>query len=220
METINERFRQVREALHKSQEAFAQEAGRTRSEVKNIEYGKTVPKEEVIKSVCKAHGIDETWLRTGTGEMLRPQRRVEEIRRNEGLTQAGFSERLNQAMKIRSLKQVDVLEAAKPYCEKYGVKLTKSDLSQYVSGKVEPKQEKLTILSLALSVSEAWLMGYDVSMERKGGTKANDDKTGSAPQIAPQEAARFFHSLLDGMPDSEIVLLYQNLRDHFLRDGK
>ena len=115
---------------------------------------------------------------------------------------------------------MDVLEAAKPYCEKYGIKLTKSDLSQYVSGKFEPRQEKLTILSLALSVSEAWLMGYDVSMERKGGTKANDDKTGSAPQIAPQEAARFFHSLLDGMPDSEIVLLYQNLRDHFLRDGK
>ena len=220
METINERFRQARVALHKFQETFAQEAGRTRSEIKNIEYGKTVPKEEVIKSVCKAHGIDETWLRTGTGEMLRPQRRVEEIRRNEGLTQAGFSERLNQAMKIRSLKQVDVLEAAKPYCDKYGIKLTKSDLSQYVSGKVEPRQEKLTILSLALSVSEAWLMGYDVGMERKGGTKANDDKTGSAPQIAPQEAARFFHSLLDGMPDSEIVLLYQNLRDHFLRDGK
>ena len=220
METINERFRQARVALHKSQETFAQEAERTRSEIKNIEYGKTVPKEEVIKSVCKAHGIDETWLRTGTGEMLRPQRRVEEIRRNEGLTQAGFCERLNQAMKIRSLKQVDVLEAAKPYCEKYGIKLTKSDLSQYVSGKVEPRQEKLTILSLALSVSEAWLMGYDVSMERKGGTKANDDKTGSAPQIAPQEAARFFHSLLDGMPDSEIVLLYQNLRDHFLHGAK
>lgn len=220
METINERFRQARVALHKSQETFAQEAGRTRSEIKNIECGKTVPKEEVIKSVCKAHGIDETWLRTGTGEMLRPQRRVEEIRRNEGLIQAGFCERLNQAMKIRSLKQVDVLKAAKPYCDKYGIKLTKSDLSQYVSGKVEPRQEKLTILSLALSVSEAWLMGYDVSMERKGGTKANDDKTGSAPQIAPQEAARFFHSLLDGMPDSEIVLLYQNLRDHFLRDGK
>lgn len=218
METINERFRQARVALHKSQETFAQEAGRTRSEVKNIEYGKTVPKEEVIKSVCKAHGIDETWLRTGTGEMLRPQRRVEEIRRNEGLPQAGFSERLNQAMKIRSLKQVDVLEAAKPYCDKYGIKLTKSDLSQYVSGKVEPRQEKLTILSLALSVSEAWLMGYDVGMEHNGGTKANSAP--AVPQIAPQEAARFFHSLLDGMPDSEIVLLYQNLRDHFLRDGK
>ncbi|MEG1497684.1 MAG: hypothetical protein RR385_09965, partial [Clostridiales bacterium] len=33
-------------------------------------------------------------------------------------------------------------------------------------GKVEPGQEKLTILGLTLGVSEVWLMGYDVSMER------------------------------------------------------
>ena len=76
------------------------------------------------------------------------------------------SERLKQIMNERSLRQVDILEAAKPYCEKYGVKLAKNDLSQYVSGKVEPRQEKLTILGLALNVSETWLMGYDVRRER------------------------------------------------------
>ena len=69
-------------------------------------------------------------------------------------------------MNERSLRQVDILEAAKPFCEKYGVKLAKNDLSQYVSGKVEPRQEKLTILGLALNVSETWLMGYDVRRER------------------------------------------------------
>jgi len=76
------------------------------------------------------------------------------------------SERLKQIMNERSLRQVDILEAAKPFCEKYGVKLAKNDLSQYVSGKVEPRQEKLTILGLALNVSETWLMGYDVRRER------------------------------------------------------
>ena len=76
------------------------------------------------------------------------------------------SERLKQIMNDRSLRQVDILEAAKPFCEKYGVKLAKNDLSQYVSGKVEPRQEKLTILGLALNVSETWLMGYDVRRER------------------------------------------------------
>lgn len=217
---MNERIKEIRQTVGLTQAEFAEKINLSRNYVAMMEIGQREPSARTISDICKGFNVNETWLRTGTGEMLRPQRRVEEIRQNEGLTQAGFSERLNQAMKIRSLKQVDVLEAAKPYCEKYGIKLTKSDLSQYVSGKVEPRQEKLTILSLALSVSEAWLMGYDVSMERKGGTKANDDKTGSAPQIAPQEAARFFHSLLDGMPDSEIVLLYQNLRDHFLRDGK
>lgn len=69
-------------------------------------------------------------------------------------------------MKERNLKQVDILEMAKPFCEQYNIKLTKTDLSQYVSGKVEPGQFKLFILSNTLNVSEAWLMGFNVPMER------------------------------------------------------
>lgn len=65
-------------------------------------------------------------------------------------------------MNDRGLKQVDILEACKPYCEKYGVKLAKNDLSQYISGKVQPGQDKLTILGQALKVNEVWLMGYNV----------------------------------------------------------
>lgn len=77
------------------------------------------------------------------------------------------SERLKAIMEIRRLRQIDILNQAKPFCDKYGVKLGKNDLSQYVSGKVEPGQEKLTVLGLALDVSETWLMGYDVPMERE-----------------------------------------------------
>lgn len=44
--------------------------------------------------------------------------------------------------------------------------MNKSDLSQYVSGKVEPNQDKLFVLGNALKVNEAWLMGYDVPMSR------------------------------------------------------
>lgn len=74
--------------------------------------------------------------------------------------------RLKQIMAERRLKQVDIVNLAKPYCEQYNVKLSKSDLSQFVSGKVEPGQWKLTILGLALDVSEAWLMGLDVPRSR------------------------------------------------------
>lgn len=76
------------------------------------------------------------------------------------------SDRLKQLMEARNLRQVDILEAAEPYCKKYGVKLEKNALSQYVSGKVDPGQEKLSILGMALGVSEAWLMGFEVPMER------------------------------------------------------
>ncbi len=76
------------------------------------------------------------------------------------------ADRLKQIMQARGLRQIDILEATKPYCEKYGVRLGKNDLSQYVNGKVDPGQEKLTVLGLALNVSEAWLMGYDVPQSR------------------------------------------------------
>lgn len=74
--------------------------------------------------------------------------------------------RLKQIMSDKNLRQVDILAKTMPYCKKYGVKMNKSDLSQYCSGKTEPNQNKLFVLSLALNVSEAWLMGFDVPMER------------------------------------------------------
>lgn len=84
------------------------------------------------------------------------------------------AQRLKQIMDARNLRQVDILEAAKPYCKKYDVKLGKNALSQYVSGKVEPGQEKLTVLGLALGISEAWLMGYEVPMDRSITPTANE----------------------------------------------
>lgn len=74
--------------------------------------------------------------------------------------------RLKEIMNDRNLKQIEILELCEPYCKKLGVKLGRNDLSQYVNGKVEPGQKKLTILGLALNVNEAWLMGYDVPMSR------------------------------------------------------
>ena len=76
------------------------------------------------------------------------------------------SSRLHYLMTTKNLRQVDILNACIPYCKQNNVKMNKSDISQYVSGKVEPNQDKLYILSKALCVSEAWLMGYDVPMER------------------------------------------------------
>lgn len=83
--------------------------------------------------------------------------------------------RLKQIMSDNNLKQVDILNLCKPYCNKYNVKLGKNDLSQYVNGKVEPGQEKLDILAEALNVSEAWLMGYDVPIERAYNIKPTDN---------------------------------------------
>lgn len=76
------------------------------------------------------------------------------------------ADRLKYLMDTRGLKQKDIVDLCRPLCEKYGEKIEKPHMSQYVSGKHKPEQRKLTILSMALDVSEGWLMGLDVPMER------------------------------------------------------
>jgi transcriptional regulator with XRE-family HTH domain len=45
-------------------------------------------------------------------------------------------------------------------------KIPKSAISQYVSGAFEPKQDRIYLIAKALNISEAWLLGYDVPMEK------------------------------------------------------
>ena len=78
---------------------------------------------------------------------------------------ATTAERLKEIMRMRHLKQIDIIRLAEPYCKQYNLILSKSDMSQFVSGKVTPGQWKISLLSKALNVNPAWLMGEDVSME-------------------------------------------------------
>lgn len=80
-----------------------------------------------------------------------------------------ISERIKEGMRIRNLKQVDLVE-------KTGI--NKATLSQYISGKYEPKQNNIFLLAKALNVSEAWLMGFDISMEREKKLKKHESNIG------------------------------------------
>ena len=73
------------------------------------------------------------------------------------------AQRLAQIMDDRNLRQVDILKQSEKFQKELGIKLGKSALSQYVSGKSIPDQDKLVLLSKTLGVSEAWLMGYDTN---------------------------------------------------------
>lgn len=70
---------------------------------------------------------------------------------------ATISERLKEAMLLRNVKQIDLVNATG---------IGKSSISTYISGSYEPKQRNIYKLAKALNVNEAWLMGYDVPMER------------------------------------------------------
>lgn len=76
------------------------------------------------------------------------------------------SDRLHYLMNTRGLKQVDILRETKPFQKKYNINLSKSTLSQYVNNIQSPDQDRLYLLAKTLNVSEPWLMGFDVPMER------------------------------------------------------
>jgi len=68
-----------------------------------------------------------------------------------------FQDRLNQALEIRDMKPVELSQRTG---------LFKARISQYTNGVYEAKQKALYLIARALNVSEAWLMGHDVPMER------------------------------------------------------
>lgn len=67
-------------------------------------------------------------------------------------------ERLRLALENAKLKQTEL-------CRITG--LDKGAVSSYISGKYEPKSTAINKMALALNVSEMWLWGYDVPMERQ-----------------------------------------------------
>lgn len=71
---------------------------------------------------------------------------------------ATCAERIKIALRIKGMKQSDICRLTN---------IPKSALSQYISGAFEPKQDRIYLMAQALNVSEAWLMGLDVPMERK-----------------------------------------------------
>ena len=83
------------------------------------------------------------------------------------------SERLTEGLRKRGMKQADLCKATR---------IPKSAISQYISGVYEPKQDRIHLISKALNVSEAWLMGYDVPMERKG-PSSDEQKITEGEQI-------------------------------------
>lgn len=69
-----------------------------------------------------------------------------------------IANRIRIALDMRGMKQADLVEKTK---------IGKSSISTYISGAYEPKQKNIYRIASALNVDEAWLMGFDVPMNRK-----------------------------------------------------
>ena len=64
--------------------------------------------------------------------------------------------RFKRAFDVRNVSQQELSEMTK---------IPKASISQYLSGYAKPKQDRIYSIAKALHINEAWLLGYDVSMD-------------------------------------------------------
>ena len=86
-----------------------------------------------------------------------------------------FTDRLRTAMDLRGTRAIDLAR---------DTGLSKARISQYTNGIYVPKADAMHKLARALDVSDLWLEGYDVPMERNASTVPN------YPDIFPIERRR------------------------------
>lgn len=67
---MNERIKKLRKALGLTQQEFSKRLNIGRGTLANYEVGRNEPIDAVISLICHEFNVDETWLRTGEGEMF------------------------------------------------------------------------------------------------------------------------------------------------------
>lgn len=87
-----------------------------------------------------------------------------------------FANRLKYAITIKDIKPIEL-------SRKTGI--SKTNISCYMSGKYEAKQDGVKLLADALNVNPVWLMGYDVPMERDIKIESNVFPTADIPKKVP-----------------------------------
>lgn len=106
---MNERIRLLRKHLGLTADAFGEAIGIVRSAVSNIESGRRQPTNQLITSICREFNVNETWLRTGEGEMFNALSRDEQIAYRLGAMLAGQGDTIQKRL-IAALSDLDESE--------------------------------------------------------------------------------------------------------------
>lgn len=67
---MNKRIGEVRKNQKLNQQEFADKLGLTKNFISLLETGSREPSDRTIKDICREFSVNETWLRTGEGEMF------------------------------------------------------------------------------------------------------------------------------------------------------
>jgi len=68
---MNERIKELRKSLKLNQTDFGDRIGVKQATIAGYENGSRQPIDAVITAICREFGVNEEWLRAGSGEMFR-----------------------------------------------------------------------------------------------------------------------------------------------------
>ena len=77
--TQGERIKEIRKYLNLTMEKFGGRLGVGRTAISNIENNNRNLTDQMAVSICREFDVNETWLRTGEGEMFVPKTRNQQI---------------------------------------------------------------------------------------------------------------------------------------------
>lgn len=99
---MKDRIKLIRTNAGESQTIFASRLSVSRSAICKMESGENSPSEQTITLICKEFNVNETWLRTGEGEMFKEMTKSEEIAKLFGevlkQNESNFKHRLINAL--------------------------------------------------------------------------------------------------------------------------
>ena len=106
--------------------------------------------------------------------------------------------RIAYALDLRNMKQVELSERTG---------LSKGALNNWVKQRWQPKQTPLMKMAKALDVSEMWLAGYDVPMERPTSQKKMDALHETIELLKKNE--RYFNLITNiiSLSDDQLILI-------------
>ena len=102
--------------------------------------------------------------------------------------------RIAEALSIKGWKQVDLVERTG---------IAKASINAWVKQNWQPKQKSLIKMAQVLDVSEMWLAGYDVPMERPEAQKKNDELIQLISEIRKSEDLQHLFSSICNLTDDQ-----------------
>ena len=217
---MKERLKELRKSLNLTQQKFANKIGMKQNTIAQYEMGRTIPSNAIIFSICREFNVNETWLKTGEGNMFNNST-SSDLPLNSDICERFLKIRINLNM-----KQCDFAKE---------IKTTQGHVSDIENKRKGVSDRIIEILRLKFSINETWLRTGEGEMFSE---PFNNSNTGERIKLlkelnmTQQKFAEGIHIKRNTIATYEsnrnepidavvsLICMQYNVNEHWLRTGE